>query len=149
MEDTDMSLRQSQNQGCWLLGSTGGRSITSHCIAIVLIARGYVICIRFQNTSCVSSIITRCSLPFPEPVYTGCSSVHWNATGKPLDDQCTLGYHWATQRIIAGYTGTPLENLSWNSPTLECHCRNSNICSLHWNTTGGTVTAHTRPDTYS
>ena len=47
--------------------------------------------------------------------------------------QCILGYHGATQRILAGYTGTPLEKLSWNSPTLGCHWRNSNLCSLHWN----------------
>ena len=30
--------------------------------------------------------------------------------------QCTLGYHWATQLILTGYTRTPLEKLSWNSP---------------------------------
>ena len=82
-------------------------------------------------------------------------------TGMPLEcyclTQCTLGYHWATQRILAGYTGTPLEKLSLNSPALECHWRNivgsaphwdatgETFCSLHWNTTGGTVTAHTRP----
>ena len=47
------------------------------------------------------------------------ASVHWLV-------QCTLGYHWATQRIFAGYTGTPLEKLSWNSP--------------HWNATGETLT---------
>ena len=40
--------------------------------------------------------------------------------------QCTLGYHWVTQRILARYTGTPLEKLSWNSP--------------HWNATGETLT---------
>ena len=39
----------------------------------------------------------------------------------------------------------PLEKLSWNCPTLRCHWRNSYFCSLHWNTTGGIVTAHTRP----
>ena len=61
--------------------------------------------------------------------------------------QCTLGYRWATQRILAGYTGTPLEKLSWIRPTLGCHWRNSNFCSLRWNTTGGTVAAHTRHDT--
>ena len=43
----------------------------------------------------------------------------------------------------------PLEKLSWIWPTLGCHWRNSNFCSLHWNTTGWTVTAHTCPDTYS
>ena len=87
-------------------------------------------------------------------------------TGVALDfhwlTQCTLGYHWAIQRILAGYTGTPpeknlfetalhlnatgetltnlaytgtpLEELSWNYSTLECHWRNSDYCSLHWNT---------------
>ena len=89
-------------------------------------------------------------------------------TGMPLEcnwlTQCTLGYHWAIQRIFAGYTGTPLEKLScmkqphtgiplekisWIRPTLGCHWRNSNFCSLYWNTTGVTVTAHTRPDTFS
>ena len=84
------------------------------------------------------------------------ASVHW-LDQCTLDchwlTQCTLGYHWATQRILAGYTGTPLEmpleKLSWICPTLGCHWRNSHFCSLHWNTTGGTVTAHPRPDTYS
>ena len=46
--------------------------------------------------------------------------------------QCTLGYHWATKRIPAGYTGTPQEEFSWNCPTLEFHWRNSDHCSLHW-----------------
>ena len=80
--------------------------------------------------------------------------------------QCTLWYHWATQRILAGYTGiplekttwncptlkchwriftisaytgTPLEKLSWNCPTLDCHWRD--YCSLHWNTTGTSMPA--------
>ena len=52
------------------------------------------------------------------PVYTGMPlECHWLT-------QCTLGYHWATQPILAGYTGTPLEKLSWNRPTLRCHWRN-------------------------
>ena len=33
----------------------------------------------------------------------------------------------------------PLEKLSRNCPTLGCHWRNSNFCSLHWNTTGGQI----------
>ena len=61
---------------------------------------------------------------------------------------------------LVGYTGTPLEKLSWNCPTLECHWTNlfaytgttletlssnwptmgCHLSSLHWNTTGGTVT---------
>ena len=82
--------------------------------------------------------------PYPEPVYTGWSSVHCNATGMPLEchwlTQCTLGYHWATQQILAGYTGTPLEKLSWNSPTLECHWRNLVETAPHWDATGETLT---------
>ena len=89
------------------------------------------------------------AIPYPEPVYTGWSSVHWNALECHWFTLCILGYHWATQRILARHTGTPLEKLSWNRPTLGCHWRNSNFCSLHWNTTGRTVTAHTRPNTYS
>ena len=53
--------------------------------------------------------------------------------------QCTLGYHWVTKRILAGYTGTPLEKLS--CPTLECHWKKIDYCSLHWNTTGESITA--------
>ena len=41
--------------------------------------------------------------------------------------QCTLGYHWATQRILAGYTGTPLEK-----KTVET--------APHWDATGETLT---------
>ena len=44
------------------------------------------------------------------------ASVHWLV-------QCTLECHWnATGDPV--YTGTPLEKLSWNNPTLECHWRN-------------------------
>ena len=106
--------------------------------------------------------------PYPEPVYTGWSSLHWNATGMPLVDQVYTGIplgvsantcrvHWnTTGKIIEtvphwnatgepltifAYIGTPLEKLSWNCPTLGCNWKNFNFCSLHWNTTGGTVTA--------
>ena len=48
---------------------------------------------------------------YPEPVYTGWSSVHWNATGMPLDDPV--------------YTG-----ISLGHP--------ANTCRVHWNTTGKT-----------
>ena len=73
---------------------------------------------------------THLCYPYPEPVYTGWSSVHWNATG----------IHWMTQRILAGNTGTPLEKLSWNSPTLECHWRNLVESGPHWDATGETLT---------
>ena len=57
------------------------------------------------------------------------ASVHW-LVQCTLEcqwvTQCTLGYHWATHRILVGYTGTPLEKLSWNSP--------------HSNATGETLT---------
>ena len=79
-------------------------------------------------------------IPYPEPVYTGLSSVHWNATGMPLVDPVYNGIHWATERILAGYTGTPLEKLSWNSPTLECHWRNLVESAPHWDATGETLT---------
>ena len=64
--------------------------------------------------------------PYPEPVYTGWSSVHCNATGMPLVDPV--------------YTGMPLEKLSWNSPTLECHWRNLVESAPHWDATGETLT---------
>ena len=54
--------------------------------------------------------------------------------------QCTLEYHWATQRKLARYTGTPLEKLSWNSPTLECHWRISVESAPHWDATGESLT---------
>ena len=52
-----------------------------------------------------------CTYPYPEPVYTGTSSVHWNVTGMPLVDPV--------------YTGIPLGD-------------QTNTCMLHWNTTGKT-----------
>ena len=67
-----------------------------------------------------------CGFPYPEPVYTGWSSVHWNATGMPLVDPV--------------YTGISLEKLSWNSPKLECHWRNSVESAPHWDATGETLT---------
>ena len=51
-------------------------------------------------------------IPYPEAVYTGWSSVHWNTTGMPLVDPV--------------YTGIPLEKLSWIRPT--------------WDATGETLT---------
>ena len=70
-------------------------------------------------------------------------SVHWETTGELRDYlQGTLEHHWKNLDETA-HTGIPLEKLSWNCPTLGCHWINSNFCSLHWNTTGGTVTAHT------
>ena len=48
--------------------------------------------------------LSQCTLTGPE--YTKMPlECHWLT-------QCTLGYHWATQRIIVGYTGTPLEKLT-------------------------------------
>ena len=80
----------------------------------------------------ISLTLSQCTLG--GPVYTGMSlECHWLT-------QCTLGYHWATQRILAGYTGTPLEKLDWNSPTLECHWRNLVESTPHWDATGETLT---------
>ena len=66
------------------------------------------------------------SFPYPEPVYTGWSSVHWNATGMPLVDPVYTGIPLDHPANTCRYTGTPLEKLSWNSP--------------HWNATGETLT---------
>ena len=82
--------------------------------------------------------LSQCTLA--GPVYTGMPlACHWLT-------QCTLGYHWDTQRIFVGYAGTPLEKLSWNNPTLECHWRNLVESTPHWNAIGETLTfaAYTR-----
>ena len=47
--------------------------------------------------------------PYLEPVYTGLSRVHWNATGMALVDHV--------------YTGIPLGNPA-------------TTCRVHWDTTG-------------
>ena len=76
--------------------------------------------------------LSQCTLA--GPVYTGMPlECHWLT-------QCTLGHHWAIQRILAGYTGTPMEKISWNSPTLECHWRNLVESAPHWDATGETLT---------
>ena len=77
-------------------------------------------------TGSLNSLVSISRSPYPEPVYTGWSSVHWNATGMPLVDPV--------------YTGIPLEKLSWNSPTLECHWRNLVESAPHWDATGETLT---------
>ena len=79
----------------------------------------------------ISLTLSQCTLA--GPVYTGMPlDCHWLT-------QCTLRYHWATQRILAGYTGTPLEKLSWNSPTLERHWRNLVETAPHWDATEETL----------
>ena len=61
--------------------------------------------------------LSQCTLA--GPVYTGMPlECHWLT-------QRTPGKYWETKRIFAGYTGTPLEKLSWNSP--------------NWNATGETL----------
>ena len=60
------------------------------------------------------------SNPYPEPVYTGWSSVHWNATGilghwdttGPPSEylQGTLEHHW-NNLVETAHTGMPLEKL--------------------------------------
>ena len=60
-------------------------------------------------------------IPYPEPVYTGWSSVHWNATGWP-------SVHWDT-------IGRPSEYLQG---TQEHHWKNLVETAPHWNATGET-----------
>ena len=86
----------------------------------------------FSSCNVTSLTLGQCTLA--RLVYTGMPlECHWLT-------HCTLEYHWATQRIFAGYTGTPLEKLSWNSPTLECHWRNLVENATHWDTTGESLT---------
>ena len=88
----------------------------------------------FLFPRCFSHTLTLSMCTLAGPVYTGIPlECHWLT-------QYTLGYHWATQQILAGYTGTPLEKLSWNSLTLECHWRNLFETAQHWDATGETLT---------
>ena len=88
--------------------------------------------IHLAHKEDVPLTLSQCTLA--GPVYTGMPlECHWLT-------QCTLEYHWATERILVGYTGTPLEKLSWNSPTLECHWRNLVESAPHWDATGETLT---------
>ena len=83
--------------------------------------------------------LSQCTLA--GPVYTVMPlECHWLT-------QCTLGYHWPTQWILAGYTGTSLERLSSNSHTLECHWRNLVETAPHWDATGETLTFATCTET--
>ena len=61
-------------------------------------------------------------IPYPEPVYTGWSTVHWNATGWP-------SVHWDT-------TGRSSDFLQG---TLEHYWNNLVEAALHWNATGETI----------
>ena len=61
-------------------------------------------------------------IPYPELVYAGWSSVHWNATGIPLVDPVYT-------------TGWPSEYLQG---TLEHHWKNLDETAPHWNATGET-----------
>ena len=88
---------------------------------------GYFSASHYSDTilSMMTSQITGVSIvkPYPEPVYTGLSSVHWNATGWP-------SVHWDT-------TGPPREYLQG---TLEHHWKNLVETDPHWNATGETLT---------
>ena len=67
--------------------------------------------IKRQLWILISIVLPAVTIPYPEPVYTGWSSVHWNATGMPMVDPV--------------YTGIPLGHPA-------------NTCRVHWNTTGKT-----------
>ena len=95
---------------------------------------------RFIITLTLSHCKTAC------PVYTGMTlKCHWLT-------QCTLEHQWNKNLVetvphwnttgknlfTVPYTETPLEKNSSNCPTLACHWRITDYCSLHWNTTEGT-----------
>ena len=119
--------------------TTTCRNFTILCLGVSVYS--VLLCLNFCSQVPKIWPCMWCPLPW--------SSVPWSATAMPLVDPVYTGHHWTTQWILARHNGTPLEKLSWYCPTLECHWRNSDYCSLHWNTTGGTVTAHTHPGTYS
>ena len=63
--------------------------------------------------------------PYPEPVYTGWSSVHWNATGMlPVDPVYTGNTTWPPSEYLQS--------------TLEHHWKNLVETAQHWNATGKT-----------
>ena len=91
--------------------------------------------IYIQVFEIIALYCTRTSLPLPwASVHwlVQCTlRCHWNATVWPSE-------HWVTKQILAGYTGTPLEKLSWSCP----HC----------NTTGKTLLqpmGYNSPHTYT
>ena len=60
---------------------------------------------------------------------TGWPSAHWDTTGRHIEYlQGTLEHHW--------------KNLIETGPHWNATGETLNFCSLQWNTTGGTVTAH-------
>ena len=76
-----------------------------------------------QKRETIFDTASRPFTPYPEPVYTGWSSVHWNVTGWP-------SVHWDT-------TGRPIEYLQG---TREHHWKNLVETAPHWNATGETLT---------
>ena len=111
----------------WRIHASLGLNETNLCVfdcytVLMEVTRLYIVCFNEGSLT-----LSKCTLA--GPVDTGMPpECHWLT-------QCTLGYHWTTQRILAWYTETPLE-------------KTLNFYRLHWNTTGGIVTAHTHPSTY-
>ena len=86
-----------------------------------------------------------CVYLYPEPVYTGWCSVHSNVIGMPLADPVYTGIPLGVPANPCRVHWNTTGKLSWNCPTLGCHWRNFNFCSLYWNTTRETITApHTQ-----
>ena len=93
------------------------KNIRSTSISPKLMTSTYMCCVVLCLLCCVACRVESCyvmlSLTLSQctlagPVYIGMPlECHWLT-------QCTLGYHWATQQILARYTGTPLEKFSWN-----------------------------------
>ena len=82
-----------------------------------------------------NTLIRLCTMAVTITLSQSTLECHWNATVWPSVHWDTIGW---PQWTLAGYTGTPLEKLSWNCPTLECHWSNSDDWSLQWTTAGGT-----------
>ena len=83
----------------------------------------YAITLTLSQCTMAGPVYT--GMPLVDPVYTGIPlghpantcRIHWNTNGKKILKQPQIGM--------------PQEKLSWIRPTLGCHWRNSNLCSLH------------------
>ena len=92
--------------------STNCPNICQYILGIMSAYWAAYISIHFYEQHFEAGLINKNNcVPYPEPVYTGWSRVHWNATGMPLVDPV--------------YTGIPLGDPA-------------NTCRVHWNTTGKT-----------
>ena len=88
MNDCITTTKQSTTKPCaYLLGYTVCSTWHGMCSISMLrcvFLRTSILPVAYRITSLTPR--ERLRIPYPDPVYTGWSSVHWNATGMPLVD---------------------------------------------------------------